>query len=97
MRYRHPKLVVNCFYTKYTIVRKVVRHDFKMRIEENDADDADMVWCDHCLPPERIMRMRPFQRTNHYPGMHALTRKNSLGKNLNSLRALFPEAYDFYP
>ena len=27
----------------------------------------------------------------------ALTRKNSLGKNLNGLRALFPEAFDFFP
>ena len=29
--------------------------------------------------------------------MQALTRKNSLGKNLNNLRALFPQAFDFYP
>ena len=29
--------------------------------------------------------------------MQALTRKNSLGKNLNGLRALFPQAFDFYP
>ena len=97
IRMRQPKLAVNVYYTKYAIVRKVLKHDFKMRIDENDIDDADLVWCDHCLPPERIMRMRPFQRTNHYPGMQALTRKNSLGKNLNGLRALFPDAFDFYP
>ena len=97
IRARHPKLVVNVYYTKYAIVRKVLKHDFKMRIDENDAEDADVVWCDHCLPPERIMRMRPYQRTNHYPGMQALTRKDSLGKNLNGLRAMFPEAFDFYP
>ena len=29
--------------------------------------------------------------------MHALTRKNHLGKNLNNMRAKYPEAYDFYP
>jgi hypothetical protein len=29
--------------------------------------------------------------------MQALTRKNSLAKNLNGLRAMFPEAFDFYP
>lgn len=97
IRMRHPKLVVNVFFTKYAIVRKVLKHDFKMRIDENDVDDADVVWCDHCLPPERIMRMKSYQRTNHYPGMSALTRKDSLGKNLNGLRALFPEAFDFYP
>ena len=29
--------------------------------------------------------------------MHALTRKNFLGKNLNNMRAKYPEGYDFYP
>jgi hypothetical protein len=29
--------------------------------------------------------------------MHALTRKNHLGRNLNSLRAHFPEEFDFFP
>lgn len=96
-RFRHPKLVSNVFYTKYQIVRKVMRHDFKMRIEEADTDDFDILWCDHGLPPERIMRMKAYQRTNHFPGMQALTRKNSLGKNLNGMRTLFPEAFDFYP
>jgi len=97
LRARLPKLVCNVYYTKYAIVRKVLKHDFKMRIDENDVDDADFIWCDHCLPPERIMRMKSYQRTNHYPGMQALTRKNSLAKNLNGLRAMFPEAFDFYP
>lgn len=30
VRFRQPKLVVNCFFTKYSILRKVVKHDFKM-------------------------------------------------------------------
>ena len=29
--------------------------------------------------------------------MHALTRKDSLGKNLNGLCWLFPDAFNFYP
>ena len=89
--------MVNCFYTKYQIVRKVVRHDFKMRVSEEDIDDFDLIWCDHCLPLERIMRMKAYQRTNHYPGMQALTRKDTLGKNLNNLRAMFPDQYNFFP
>ena len=68
-RFRHPKLLVNCYHTKYTIVRKVVRHDYKMRVIEDDIDDFDLLWCDHGLPPERIMRMKSYQRTNHFPGM----------------------------
>jgi tubulin polyglutamylase TTLL6/13 len=34
---------------------------------------------------------------NHFPGMQAIYRKNSLGKNLNNLKALFPKEYNFYP
>ena len=94
---RGPKLTANVFFTKYSIVRKVLKHDFKMNLQEHDVDDCDIIWCDHCLPVERISRMRSYQRTNHYPGMHALTRKNSLGHNLNGLRAMFPEAFNFYP
>ena len=48
------------YYTRYAIVRKVLKHDFKMRLDDNDVDDADLIWCDHCLPPERIMRMRAY-------------------------------------
>ena len=58
--FRHPKLLVNVYYSKYTIVRKVARHDFKMRTVEEDIDDFDLLWCDHCLPPDRIMRMKSF-------------------------------------
>lgn len=68
-----------------------------MRVTEEDIDDFDLLWSDHGIPPERIMRMKPYQRTNHFPGMYALTRKNLLGKNLNAMRDQFPGAFDFYP
>lgn len=97
MKHRQPRLVTNVAHTKYTILRKVVKRDFKMRLNEEDCDDFDLLWCDLGLPPERIMRMKPYQRVNHFPGMHALTRKNHLGKNLNNMRAKYPDAYDFYP
>jgi len=54
VRFRQAKLVVNAFFSKYPILRKVVRLDFKMKIEETDVEDADIIWCDHCLPLERI-------------------------------------------
>jgi len=68
-----------------------------MRLAEEDCDDFDLLWCDLTLQPERIMRMKPFQRVNIFPGMHALTRKNHLGKNLNNMRAKYPDGFDFYP
>ncbi len=68
-----------------------------MRTLEEDCDDFDIIWSDGGQPPERIQRMKPFQRINQFPGMRNITQKNLLGNNLNNMREKFPEAYDFYP
>lgn len=91
------KLIGNVHYTKYPIVRSVLRKDFKMRLFEEDFEDFDLLWCDHVLANDRIMRMKPYQRINHFPGMQSLYRKNSLGKNLNLMKSVHPEHYNFYP
>ena len=41
--------------------------------------------------------MNLFQKVNHFPGMFTLSRKNYLASNLNKMRKIFPENYDFYP
>lgn len=44
-----------------------------------------------------MMRMQPYQRTNHFPGMYTLARKNLLAKNLNNMRKAFPSEFKFFP
>jgi hypothetical protein len=85
---RKPKLVGNVHFTKYPIVRTVLRKEFKMKLYEEDFEDFDLLWCDHVLANDRIMRMKPYQRINHFPGMQAIYRKNSLAKNLNIMKTL---------
>jgi hypothetical protein len=70
-----------------------------MKILEEDhlLDDVDMMWADHALQLERIAKMKPWQRTSQLPGISALTRKNNLGINLNALRSVYQQDYDFYP
>jgi len=34
---------------------------------------------------------------NHIPGMINIYRKNLLGRNLNKLRKLLPDMFDFFP
>jgi len=60
MRLRQPKMICNVNHTRYPIVRQIVKHDFKMKVFEDDVEDFDLLWCDHGLPPERIMRMKSF-------------------------------------
>jgi hypothetical protein len=57
---RHPRMLCNVAHTKYPILRKIVRRDFKMKTSEEDCEDYDLIWVDLGLPPERIMRMKPY-------------------------------------
>ncbi|KAL1455916.1 hypothetical protein WDU94_000681 [Cyamophila willieti] len=41
--------------------------------------------------------MRGFQRTNHFPFIGELCRKNMLTKNINNMKKQFPTVYDFFP
>ena len=48
-------------------------------------EDWDIFWTDCGILPERIAKMKPYQRCNHFPGMFQLARKNSLARNLNKM------------
>jgi tubulin polyglutamylase TTLL6/13 len=41
--------------------------------------------------------MRPHQKINHFPAMFNLSRKNYLARNLNKMKKVFPDDYNFYP
>ena len=69
MRTVKPKLICNVAHTKYALVRSIAKHSMKMKVTEEDIDDFDLLWSDHGIPNERIMRMKSYQRTNHFPGM----------------------------
>jgi len=55
------RLVLLAYYTMYPIVRKVCKREFKMRVveDETQCDDFDLMWADHAIPLERIMRLKP--------------------------------------
>ena len=39
---------------------------------------------------ERLARLAPWQRINHFPGMAHIARKNRLAQNLATMRRRFP-------
>ena len=44
---------------------------------ENANDEWDLFWTDGTVGPDKLYRMKPYQRINHFPGMQALARKNN--------------------
>jgi tubulin polyglutamylase TTLL6/13 len=76
----------------------VVKKHFHWRLSNDPEDfEFDLWWTDGAVQPEKLARMKPYQKINHFPGMYGLARKNYLARNLNKLRKLFPQEYDFYP
>ena len=88
---------MNVAFTKYKIIRYVARKLFGFRLTRNDTDDWDICWLDAGITHERLMRMKPHQRINHFPGMYGLARKNLLARNLMKMYSKFPKDYNFFP
>mmetsp|Transcript_148550 Transcript_148550/g.475587 ORF Transcript_148550/g.475587 Transcript_148550/m.475587 type:complete len:469 (+) Transcript_148550:178-1584(+) len=59
--------------------------------------DFDLLWCDTAITADRFMKLKPYQKMNHFVGMSSITRKNNLGRNLLRMRKQFPKEYKFFP
>ena len=68
-------------YSQYDVVRDV-GDETNFRVIYEDEEEWDIWWIDGAVNPTILMRMQPWQRTNHFPGMHVLARKNCLAKGL---------------
>jgi tubulin polyglutamylase TTLL6/13 len=91
------KILLNTSLTKYSVVRKAAKH-YKWKISKKEDDENwDVFWTDAAVQPEKLSKMKLYQKINHFPGMYALARKNYLAKNLNRLRKVFPKDFAFFP
>ena len=63
----------------------------------NPNDEWDIFWTDGGVQVDKLYRMKPYQRINHFPGMYALARKDHLARNLQRMQKLYPEDYKFFP
>lgn len=59
--------------------------------------DFDLLWCDTVISAERFMKLKPYQKMNHFVGMSSITRKGNLGRNLLRMRKHFPREFKFFP
>jgi hypothetical protein len=57
---------------RYNVIKRACRQlDFKLSDDENA--DWDLYWSDVGVQMERISKLRPYQRINNIPGIHALS------------------------
>ncbi|CDW83353.1 tubulin-tyrosine ligase family protein [Stylonychia lemnae] len=94
---KQKRLTMNVSQTKYYVVRYVAKNIYNMRLTHNDEEDWDICWQDGAVQCERLYKMKPYQRINHFAGMYALARKNHLARNLGRMQKKFPDDYKFFP
>ena len=68
-----------------------------MTPENSESEICNVYWIDISNIAERMSKLRPWQRINHFPGMSNIARKNRLAQNLEKMRRGFQKEYNFYP
>ncbi len=84
-------------FTQYEVVKEVSKCVYNYHLTKDETKDWDIAWFDGAISIKLLQKMWPNQRTNHFPGMYNLARKNCLGRHLMRMRKWFPEDYDFFP
>ncbi|KAJ8610684.1 hypothetical protein CTAYLR_005667 [Chrysophaeum taylorii] len=84
------------FECKYECVTEAAL-ELGWRIVGEDNEACHVYWVDVANINERMSKLQPWQRINHFPGMSNIARKNRLAQNLEKMRREFPKEYGFYP
>ena len=91
------KPIINIAETKYGVLPHVTKKLLNWKTSRTDDENWDVWWTDGQVHSDKLAKMRPYQKINHFPGMYALARKNHLGRNLTKMKKLFPKDYNFFP
>ena len=94
---KKQKLVMCVANSKYSVVKYVGKKIFNFFLTKDENDDWDLFWQDGGISAEFLIKMKPYQKINHFPGMESISRKNNLGKNLMNMRKVFSYDYKFFP
>ncbi|MES1904262.1 MAG: Tubulin polyglutamylase ttll6, partial [Paramarteilia canceri] len=97
-----------CEHSRYDVVRRAAKQAaFKVVGESlpyisNSSSNIDnkwhILWLDAAsIFDEKTFDMKRYQKVNHFPGMNEISRKDSLARNLNRMKKLFPEDYNIFP
>lgn len=83
--------------SKYDVLYEVCSSFENWKEATSASADFDVLWCDTAIQADRFVKLKPYQKMNHFVGMNSITRKNNLGRNLLRMRKQFPKEYRFFP
>ena len=72
-------------HTHYDVIREESKFVFEYHLTKRANCSWDIAWFDFPITARFLKSMQPFQRTNHFPGMYNLAKKNMLGRHLMRL------------
>ncbi|GIL85398.1 hypothetical protein Vretifemale_13942, partial [Volvox reticuliferus] len=87
-------LLVNMSACKYPLVREAAER-MGYEVVEDEAELWDLFWSDLSVSSDRVQRLLPFQRLNHFPGMLEICRKAALSRHMSRMAARLPAEYRF--
>ena len=90
------RVVFNVAQTQYDLVKQAGRAQ-QWKLSHSDSDKWDVCWVDTPIEPDFLIRMKPYQKVNHFPGMQILARKDLLAQVFRTMQLKLPLLYDFCP
>ena len=90
-------VAINPSSCKYPLLRTVKSKLGWKEVYDDDPDAWNLYWTDTSITADRLMRLKPGQKINHFVGMLEICRKRSLARNLARLEVVYPHEFDFSP
>ena len=89
----------DCYYKMLKCESKLIRYLFESNnLVATDRHDWNVLWTHTQGKNYFYERLHPFQKINHFPGSHELTRKDRLAINIKKMQDKYSKTYfNFIP
>jgi tubulin polyglutamylase TTLL6/13 len=91
------RIIMYCKHTHYDVIKEAGKNFLEFHLTKKEKSDWDIAWFDGPVSIKLLKDMNYNQRTNHYPGIYNLAKKNMLGRHLMKMQKLLPSDYNFFP
>lgn len=62
-------------------------------LQDDNESHWNLWWQDVGVSADKVIKLKPFQKINHWPGMNSLHTKNGLAATMRRMVKIFPEEY----